>query len=60
MLKRKEISVPDQVLFGLILGIIVGPLMYFPNKKAVESLIKDNKIIRKKKFLSNNISLKMA
>ena len=46
------------ILFGLILGIINGPLIILPEKKAEVSLIKESRIIKKNKFLSKNRILK--
>jgi hypothetical protein len=40
-----EIIVPDQVLFGLILGTISGPLKVFPKIYAVVSFKKEIKKI---------------
>ena len=40
---KKDIDVPDQVLFGLILGIIRGPRKNFPKTYATVSLKKDIK-----------------
>ena len=45
-------TVPDHVFFGLIEGIIKGPLKTLPNIYALVSLTKDNKKQRYKRFLS--------
>ena len=42
----KEINVPDQVLFGLIFGIINFPAMNFPERYATVSLKKEINIIK--------------
>ena len=42
----KDDKVPDQVLFGLIFGIIRGPLIKLPKIYAVVSLINETKIIK--------------
>ena len=44
--KTNEHKVPDQVLFGLILGEIFGPFNNFPKRKAVLSLKKERAIIK--------------
>ena len=49
---KVEINVPDQVLLGLILGIIEGPLNNLPKKNANVSLVNERKIIKKNKNLS--------
>ena len=38
---RKEVIVPDHVFFGLIVGIIKGPLIKLPKTYAKESFIND-------------------
>ena len=43
---------PDQVLFGLILGNIRGPPKYLPKIYAIVSLKKEIKKIKKNIFLS--------
>ena len=59
--KQKEIKndeiVPDQVFFGLILGIISLPLKNLPKKNALVSLINERKKIKKNISLSifNNL-----
>ena len=43
---KKDDKVPDQVLFGLIFGIIRGPLIKLPKTYAVVSLINEARIIK--------------
>ena len=50
--KKKDTVVPDQVLFGLILGNIRGPPKYLPKIYAMVSLKKEIKKIKKNIFLS--------
>jgi len=51
---KKEIIVPDHVFFGLMLGVINGPLKYLPAKKAVVSFMNDKIITMKNNFLLVN------
>ena len=37
---KNEIKVPEIVFFGLIVGVIRGPLIIFPNIKALVSFMK--------------------
>ena len=50
--KNEDIKVPDHVFFGLIDGIIKGPLKKLPKIYALVSLTKDNKKQRYRIFLS--------
>ena len=45
VVKRKEIVVPDHVLFGLIDGVMRGPPIFLPKRYAIVSLKKDTNII---------------
>lgn len=50
--RNEDIKVPDHVFFGLIDGIIKGPLKKFPKIYALVSLTKDNKKQMYRIFLS--------
>ena len=50
--------VPDQVLFGLIDGVIKGPFNNLPDTYAIVSLKKAIKIVKYNKFLSSQKILK--
>lgn len=54
---KKDDIVPDQVLFGLMLGSIFGPLRVLPNKNAELSFKKLARIIIKKTFLFSALSI---
>ena len=52
----KDIPVPDQVLFGLIEGIINLPFKFLPAINAIVSLKKLIKINKNTRFLSKRIN----
>ena len=53
---KKDDNVPDQVLFGLILGTINGPLSDFPTMYAIISFKKEMNIKINIKFSSKLLS----